>query len=140
METVKTITVESTVKAPVKKVWKLWITPSHVTKWNKPSPDWHNPYTENDVRSAGKFLSKMEAIDGSLSFDFAGIYRDVKVNEVLTYTLDDSRKVKVTFTQLDNQTKVIETFEPESQNPIEMQREGWQSILNSFKQYAETVQ
>ena len=134
------ITVETTVKAPVGKVWKLWTTPAHITKWNTASKDWHTPRAENDLRVGGRFFSRMEAKDGSFGFDFEGVYDEVKPNELIAYTMSDGRKVKVTFTANGAETKVTETFEPESTNSLEMQRGGWQAILDSFKKYAEETE
>lgn len=132
------ITVETTVKAPVEKAWKLWTAPEHITHWNNASDDWFTPRAENDLRAGGKFLYRMEAKDGSFGFDFAGVYDEVKTNELIAYTLGDGRKVKITFTGNDAQTKVVETFEAESTHSIEMQRGGWQAILDNFKKYTET--
>src|SRR5262245_54325747 len=137
MET-KTITVENTVSAPVEKVWKLWTSPEHITRWNNASPDWHTPFAENDLRTGGKFLARMEARDGSTGFDFSGIYDRVKTNEEIAYTMGDGRKVTVLFARQGNVTRVTETFEPESENSLELQRGGWQSILDNFKRYAES--
>lgn len=131
------ITIESTVHAPVDKVWKLWTLPEHITKWNAASDDWHSPFAENDLRVGGKFASRMEAKDGSFGFDFGGIYDQVVTNELIEYTLGDGRKVEVHFTANGNETKVVETFEAESTNPVEMQQGGWQAILNNFKKYVE---
>src|ERR1044071_2582885 len=111
-----TITVESTINAPVEKVWEFWTTPEHITKWNHASDDWHTPFAENDLRSGGKFMSRMEAKDGSFGFDFGGVYDEVKTNELIAYTIGDGRKVKVAFTNQGNSTKVTETFEAENQN------------------------
>ena len=133
-----TVTVESTIKAPVEKVWKYWAGPEHITKWANASDDWHTPFAENDLREGGKFLSRMEAKDGSMGFDFGGVYDKVKQNELIEYTIGDGRKVIVHFTSNGNETKVIETFEAEDTNPIEMQRGGWQAILDNFKKYAES--
>ena len=136
--TIKTnITVENTVNASVEKVWQYWTTPEHITKWNNASDDWHTPRAENDLRVGGKFLSRMEAKDGSFGFDFGGIYDEVKTNEVIAYTIGDGRKVKINFTNQGNETKVVETFEAENENSIELQRGGWQNILDSFKKYTE---
>jgi uncharacterized protein YndB with AHSA1/START domain len=135
---VKTITVETTVKAPVEKVWKLWSLPEHITKWSNASDDWHTPTAENDLREGGKFSSRMEAKDGSMGFDFGGVYDKVKTNELIEYTMGDGRKVKISFSSKGTETKVVETFEPESTNPIEMQRGGWQAIMDNFKKYAES--
>jgi uncharacterized protein YndB with AHSA1/START domain len=132
-----TITVESTVKASVEKVWKLWTGSEHITKWNSASDDWHSPFAENDLRVGGKFLARMEAKDGSFGFDFWGVYDQVKTNELIEYTLGDGRKVIIHFTGEGNKTKVVETFEAESTNPIDMQRGGWQAILDNFTKYAE---
>lgn len=137
METSKKITVETTVQAPVETVWKCWTDPKHITKWNSASDDWHTPFAENDVRVGGKFLSRMEAKDGSFGFDFGGIYDEVKLHEVIAYTMDDGRKVKITFKGQENETKVIETFDAETENPIDVQQQGWQAILNNFKKYVE---
>jgi uncharacterized protein YndB with AHSA1/START domain len=131
------ITVENTIQAPVEKVWKYWTTPEHITKWNNASDDWHTPFAENDLRVGGKFSARMEAKDGSVGFDFYGIYDAVTENEMIEYTLGDGRKVIVNFTGNGNETKVVETFEAEGTHPIEMQRGGWQAILDNFKKYVE---
>lgn len=133
----KTITVETTVNAPVEKVWELWTKPEHITKWNNASDDWHTPRAENDLRAGGSFVSRMEAKDGSFGFDFGGVYDDVQENKYIEYTIGDGRKVKVDFTSEGNATKVVETFEAENTHSIEMQRGGWQAILDSFKKYTE---
>ncbi len=137
MQTTEKITVNATVNAPVEKVWKLWTSPEDIIKWNTASPDWHTPRAENDLKVGGRFSSRMEAKDGSFGFDFWGVYTDVRENEFIAYTMGDDRKVTISFTQNGNQTEISETFEAESQNPAEMQRFGWQAILNSFKKYAE---
>ena len=134
----KTITIEATVKAPVEKVWKLWNGPEHITKWANASDDWHTTSAVNDLQEGGKFISRMEAKDGSFGFDFGGVYDKIKTNELIEYTLGDSRKVIIHFEGNGNETKVVETFEAESTNSIEMQRGGWQAILNNFKKYAES--
>ncbi|MBW8331319.1 MAG: SRPBCC family protein [Prolixibacteraceae bacterium] len=131
------ITVEATVNAPVEKVWKFWSSPEHITKWNNASDDWHTPYSENDLRVGGKFTSRMEAKDGSFGFDFWGVYDVVVTNERIEYTLGDDRKVKIVFTDKGNATQVIESFEAENENSIEMQKGGWQAILDNFRKYTE---
>jgi uncharacterized protein YndB with AHSA1/START domain len=135
METSKKIVVETTVQAPVEKVWEYWTEPTHITKWNTASEEWHTPYAENDLKVGGKFLSRMEAKDGSFGFDFGGVYDDVRLNEVIAYSLEDGRKVTVNFIRQGDETKVIETFDAENSNPIEMQEAGWQAILDNFKKY-----
>jgi uncharacterized protein YndB with AHSA1/START domain len=132
------ITVEATVKAPVDKVWKYWNGPEHITKWCSASPEWHTPSAENDLRVGGKFTSRMEAKDGTVGFDFEGEYTKVKPNELIEYKMSDGRQVRIVFDSKGNETKVIETFDAERENSEDMQREGWQAILNSFKTYSET--
>lgn len=133
------ITVETTVKSPIEKTWMLWTSPEHITKWNNASDDWHTPRAENDLRVGGKFLLRMEAKDGSFGFDFEGVYDQVKTNELISYTMSDGRKTTITFSTLGNETKVTETFDAENQNSIEMQRAGWQAILDNFKKYVESI-
>ena len=131
------ITIQATVHAPVEKVWESWTEPKHITQWNNASDDWHTPVAENDLTVGGKFLTRMEAKDGSFGFDFGGIYDEVKLHEVISYTLGDGRKVTITFKGQGNETQVIETFDAETTNPIEMQQAGWQAILDNFKTYVE---
>jgi uncharacterized protein YndB with AHSA1/START domain len=132
------ITVENTVNAPVEKVWNCWTAPEHITKWNFASDDWHSPKAENDLRAGGKFSARMEAKDGSMGFDFGGVYDEVKPNELIEYTLGDDRKVVVRFTANGNETKVVETFDAEQTNSVELQKGGWQAILDNFKKYVES--
>jgi uncharacterized protein YndB with AHSA1/START domain len=134
----KTITVENTVNVPVAKLWEFWTNPQHITQWNNASDDWYTPHAENDVRPGGRFLSRMAARDGSMSFDFAGTYVDIKPNQYIEYNMDDGRNAKIFFTPLGNQTRVVVTFEAEDVNPVEMQQDGWQAILDNFKKYAES--
>ena len=131
------ITIESTVNAPVEKVWEFWSKPEHITKWSSASDDWHTPHAENDLRIGGAFSSRMEAKDGSFGFDFGGVYDDVRDNEYIEYTLGDNRKVKINFEAEGGTTKVTQSFEAEDTNPVEMQQGGWQAILNNFKKYTE---
>jgi uncharacterized protein YndB with AHSA1/START domain len=133
------ITIEAIVNVPVEKAWEVYTNPKHVTQWNHASDDWHSPSAENDLRVGGSFSYRMEAKDGSFGFDFGGIYDEVKPNELLSYTIGDGRTVKNVFAKEGNATKVTVTFEAENQNPVEMQRGGWQAILDNFKKYAESV-
>ena len=133
------ITVETTVNAPVEKVWKSWCEPEHIKNWCAASEDWHAPKAENDLRTGGKFSTRMEAKDGSFGFDFGGIYDNVKKNELIEYTIGDGRKVQVTFSPSGDQTKIVETFDAETTNSVEMQRGGWQAILDNFKKYTESI-
>ncbi len=133
------ITIQASIQAPVEKVWELWTKPEHIIKWSNASDDWHTPRAENDLRKGGKFLSRMEAKDGSMGFDFGGVYDEVRINKQIAYSIGDGRKVDISFNGNGNKTDVVETFEAESTNPVEMQRGGWQAILNSFKNYAEKI-
>lgn len=139
METqVQTITVENTIHAPVEKVWKCWTSPEHITQWNNASEDWHTPKAENDVTIGGKFNYRMEAKDGSFGFDFGGIYDAIRKHELIESTLGDGRKLSVRFTNQGADTRVTETFEAENTNSIDLQRTGWQAILNNFKKHVES--
>jgi uncharacterized protein YndB with AHSA1/START domain len=137
MGTSDKITIQSTVHAPVEKVWEYWTEPNHITKWNAASDDWHTPFAENDLKIGGKFLSRMEAKDGSFGFDFGGTYDEVKTNEVIAYSMEDGRTVSITFKGHGNVTEIVETFDPDTENPVDMQRQGWQAILDRFKNYVE---
>ena len=136
--TKKSITVEATLNAPVKKVWEFWTDPKHIIHWNQASHNWHTPKAENDLRVGGKFLLRMEARDGNFGFDFGGFYDEIKIHKLISYTLDDGRKVKITFNENKNETKMVETFQAESTNSREKQHKGWQAILDNFKHYVET--
>ncbi|GAA4432381.1 hypothetical protein GCM10023188_20890 [Pontibacter saemangeumensis] len=134
---ITSITLETTIQAPVEKVWKYWTEPRHITQWNNASDNWHTPRAENDLRVGGKFLSRMEARDGSMGFDFTGTYTNIRAHGLIAYALEDGRKVQVLFTPRGNETSVTETFEAEPSHPAEMQRAGWQAILDNFKNYVE---
>ena len=131
------ITIQNTVNAPVEKVWNYWSNPDHITKWNNASPDWHTPWAKNDLRVGGSFVSRMEAKDGSMGFDFGGTYDEVKEHEYIEYTMGDGRNVKVRFSGQGDTTKMGINFEAEETNSVEMQRGGWQAILDNFKKYTE---
>ncbi len=134
------ITVSAVVDVAVEKAWACWNEPEHIRQWAFASDEWHVPKAENDLQVGGRFLTRMEAKDGSMGFDFDGVYGAVKTNEYIEYTIGDGRKVTVTFTQQDSGTLLVESFEAESTNPVEMQQAGWQSILNNFKKYAEATE
>jgi uncharacterized protein YndB with AHSA1/START domain len=131
------ITVETVVNEPVEKVWKFWNEPNHITHWYYASDDWHAPYAENDLRVDGKFKTTMAAKDGSVSFDFEGVYTNIREHQLIEYTIGDGRKVRIVFSDQDNKTKVSETFETENIHSPGMQRDGWQAILDNFKKYTE---
>nr|WP_240723591.1 SRPBCC family protein [Flavobacterium sp. J27] len=131
------MTITTKIKAPIEKIWDYWNQPEHITKWCSASEDWHTPKAENDFVTGGKFVTTMAAKDGSFSFDFSGTYTEVKTNELLAYTLEDKRIVRIIFVPIADSIEIIETFEAENQNPMEMQQTGWQNILDNFKKYVE---
>jgi uncharacterized protein YndB with AHSA1/START domain len=139
-ETKPVITIETIVNAPIEKVWEYWTRPEHITNWNFASDEWHSPQATNDLRVGGNFIYRMEARDGSMGFDFGGIYDAISKDEYIEYTIGDGRKVKVNFAAQGNSTKVRESFEAEGTHSLEMQRTGWQAILDNFKKYAESRQ
>lgn len=132
------ITIEETISVPLSKIWEYWTLPKHIINWNNASDDWHTTKSENDVRTGGRFLSRMEAKDGSFGFDFEGTYTEVEKHKLISYVMDDDRKATTSFKALsDHKTKIVTTFEAEDTNPIQMQKDGWQAILNNFKKYTE---
>lgn len=140
MSTKKTIiTTQAVIQAPIKRVWEIWTNPSHIIQWNSASNDWHTTKAENELRVGGKFMSRMEAKDGSEGFDFSGKYDNVELYKQIDYTLDDDRKVHITFDGDSKQTTVTQNFEAESMNSIELQQMGWQAILDNFKKYTEST-
>jgi uncharacterized protein YndB with AHSA1/START domain len=142
METTNTatkITVEAIVNAPVEKVWEAWTKPEHIVKWNHASDDWHSPWARADFREGGSFSARMEAKDGSMGFDFAGVYDVIRNNEYIEYTMGDDRRVQVKFSADGNQTRVVETFDAETTHSLELQKNGWQAILDNFKKYTESI-
>jgi uncharacterized protein YndB with AHSA1/START domain len=132
------INIEIITSADIKKVWACWTKPEHITHWNCASDDWHCPNAENDFRVGGKFSSRMEAKDKSFGFDFWGIYDEIVDQKKIAYTMGDGRKAITNFELLGDKTKITTTFDAEKENSIELQRDGWQSILNNFKKYVET--
>ena len=131
------ITIETTVRAPLPRVWECFNNAEHVVHWNNASSDWHTPRAENDFRQGGAFNYRMEARDGSFGFDFKGIYDEVRPMQWVAYTMEDGRKVEIAFRVEPGEVRIVETFEAETENTPEKQREGWQSILNNFKRYVE---
>ena len=131
------ITVEATVNAPLTRVWNAWNTPDDIRQWNAASPDWHTTRSTVDLRDGGRFLSRMEAKDGSEGFDFEGTYTRVVPQKLVEYRMDDGREVQVEFVQRGGAVLVRETFDAETTNPAAMQRAGWQSILDAFVRHTE---
>lgn len=133
-----TVTIEALIDAPLEKVWNYFYGAQHITQWNQASPDWHCPKSEIDLRTGGTYSSTMAAKDGSFSFDFGGVYKLVEPHSKVLSLMGDGRRWDCFFTAKGNQTLLVETFEAETENPVEMQRAGWQAIFNNFKQYTET--
>ncbi|MFN3196487.1 MAG: SRPBCC family protein [Chlorobiota bacterium] len=133
------ITVQCTINSDIDKVWESWTKPDHIINWNFASDEWCCPTAENDLKPGGKFISRMESKDGSMGFDFGGIYEEVKEKELISYKMQDGRKVDIRFISSGNNVEVVETFDAEGTNADEQQRAGWQSILNNFKNYVESI-
>jgi uncharacterized protein YndB with AHSA1/START domain len=133
----KSITVQTTVNAPIDKVWECWTKPEHITQWAFAQDDWEAPAAENDVRTGGAFKTRMQSKDGKEGFDFTGVYTNVAKHERIEYDMDDGRHVSVVFEETPGGVLVKETFDPEHENPETMQRDGWQAILDNFKLYVE---
>lgn len=133
------IKVQTLVAVPLERVWDAWTAPEHIMQWNAASPDWHCPKVVNPLEAGLKFSMRMEAKDGSAGFDFVGTYTEVVPKRLLAYTMDDGRKVRVEFAEEGGGVRVTEWFDPEHENAREKQEEGWQSILNNFKHYAESI-
>ena len=132
------ITIETIINAPIDQVWKAFNSPEDIVKWNQASDDWHCPKAENDLQVGGKLNSTMAAKDGSYQFEFEAKNDEIIPNKFIRYYIADGRRVEINFHEENNLTKITEKFEPESQNPTEMQQQGWQAILNSFKNYVES--
>lgn len=131
------ITVRISTKENLEKVWDYFTQPKHIVNWNNASDDWHCPKSENDLKVGGTFTATMASKDGAMSFDLRGTYDEVIPMKKYVYTMEDGRKVTVKFDFLDGNVILTENFEPENENSIELQRDGWQSILENFKKYLE---
>jgi len=131
------VTVETTVNAPLEMTWQAWNAPVHITQWCAASADWHAPRAENDLQIGGRFTTRMEARDGSTGFDFGGVYTALEEYSKIEYMMDDGRTVQIHFKAEGEGIHVVETFDTENENSAEMQRAGWQSILDHFKEYVE---
>ena len=133
------ITVEALVKAPIETVWSAWNDPAHIQRWNAADDSWHTPRSTVDLREGGKFVSRMEAKDGSAGFDFGGTYTRIVPMELIEYRIGDGREVQVRFEEGTDGVRVVETFDAETVNSPELQRQGWQAILDNFRRYAEQL-
>ncbi len=131
------ITIEVNVAAPIKEVWKAWTSPADIQQWNAASEDWHCPSAEIDLSLGGKFSYRMEAKDGSMGFDLDGTFTKVVPYELIEFALEDERLVAVEFTESDESVTVRESFDAESTNSGEQQRQGWQAILDRFARHVE---
>lgn len=131
------ITIHTTVNSSIEKVWAAWTTPADINHWNAASDDWHNPKSSNDLRVGGHFSYRMEAKDSSVGFDFEGTFTKVEQSKCIEYVMADERVVSVTFEATDEGIKVTETFDAEDIHSAEMQRQGWQAILDRFSAYVE---
>lgn len=131
------ITIRTTVHADLKKVWDCWNKPKHITHWAFASDDWEAPSVVNDLRTGGSFNIRMSAKDKSAGFDFAGIYSLVEDGKRIEYNMADGRHVSISFEVTSEGIRITEVFDPEQENPKEMQQKGWQSILDNFKKYVE---
>lgn len=136
MNNVIQVTVEVLVHVSIEKAWAVYTQPEFITQWNHASDDWHSPRAENDLCVGGKFKYRMEVKDGSGGFDFEGVYTDVKLFEHIAYTIGN-RVADVSFSKSGGDTKVTVVFDAENENPIEMQRGGWQAILDNYKKCTE---
>lgn len=140
METHTKIKVEAMVNAPVEKVWQVWNSPADIMQWNTADPSWHCPESQNDLRVNGTFKNRMEARDGSFGFDFEGVYDKVEQHREIGYTMPDGRKVHTLFASENGRTVMTTTFDAESVNDPEFQKQGWQAILDNFVKYVEASQ
>lgn len=131
------ITVQALIDAPAGKVWQYWTEPKHITKWAFASDDWEARDAENDVHEGGAFKTVMASKDGTYSFDFKGTYTAIKKHELIEYDMSDGRHVRIMFKETEGGTLVTETFDPEEENPLQMQLEGWHAMLDNFKKYTE---
>jgi uncharacterized protein YndB with AHSA1/START domain len=131
------ITIEVNVAAPIEEVWKAWTSPADIQQWNAASEDWHCPSAEIDLSPGGMFSYRMEAKDGSLGFDLKGTFMKIVSNELIEFALEDERLVAVEFAENDESVIVRESFDAESTNSVEQQRQGWQAILDRFSHHVE---
>ena len=133
------ITVSIDVQGDIHQVWHCWVSPEHITNWYYASDEWHAPRAKNNLEEGGSFSTRMESKDGTMGFDFNGVYDKIIENKSIAYTLEDHRKVKIDFSYKNGVTTVTETFEAETENPLEMQESGWEAILINFKIYTESL-
>ncbi len=131
------IIVDAIVTEKIDRIWNAWTNPQEIIKWYFATSDWEAPFAKNDLRVNGRFVTRMVAKDKSSSFDFEGKYTKIITNEVIEYVMDDGREVSIKFEKVSQGIKIIEIFDAEKEHPVEMQKQGWQAILNNFKKYVE---
>ncbi|MFT4855791.1 MAG: hypothetical protein ACI8YP_002677 [Algoriphagus sp.] len=139
MDTNSLITVTILVNLPIEIVWKVWIRPVHIKKWNNASSDWHTPYVKNKFKVGGNFNYRMEAKDGSFGFDFEGKYSKIETEKLIEYVLADGRNVSIKLEKEEEGVRITKTFEPEQENSFKLQSQRWQAILANFKRYSEAL-
>ena len=132
------IKIDTLVHAPLDYVWETWNTPSHIIHWNHASDDWHSPKADSNFVEGGRFVYRMEAKDNSFGFDFSGTFVEIVDKKRIVTRLDDDRIVQTEFIQENDGVRIIETFEAEAENSVEIHKEGWYAILNNYKLYTES--
>ncbi len=135
----KTVTIETLINKPVNDCWSIWTSPNHIINWNFATPEWHCPSAEHELKVGANFKYHMAAKDGNMAFDYTGSFTSIIPNQLLEYKLNDNRTVSVKFSEVNGSSKIVQTFEVEDENTIDMQRQGWQAILDNFKKYAEST-
>lgn len=133
------VNISTKVNCPLKTAWESYTDAKHIVNWNFANDDWHCPSAENDLRVGGKMKSRMEAKDGSFGFDFEAVYNEVQPLKRLVYTMGDGRKVEIEFMEENSTVTVAVSFETESVNDIELQRSGWQAILDNYARYTDSL-
>jgi uncharacterized protein YndB with AHSA1/START domain len=133
------LTAEAIINAPIETVWEAWISPEHIKKWNFASDDWHCPHVSVDFRVGGEFTSRMEAKDGSIGFDLKARYSAIEPMQTIKYIMEDQRSINIYFSTTNQGVRVIQDFEAEKENEPQLQQQGWQAILESFKRYVEAL-
>ncbi len=131
------IKVSATAKVSIEEAWQAWTTPADIKVWNTASADWHTTHAEVDLKVGGKFRSRMAAKDGSMAFDFEGVYTSIEKNKLIAYSLGDGRKVRIEFIPIEDGVRIEETFDPDAENSLDIQEQGWQAILNNFVKHVE---
>jgi uncharacterized protein YndB with AHSA1/START domain len=132
------ISVSVEINAPIAKAWDAYISPEAINQWNFASDDWQCRDARVDLRVGGSFSSHMEAKDGSFGFDFEGTYTNIVEHQLLEYSFGD-RFARVLFEQVGESSRVTVEFDTEDENSVDMQREGWQAILNNYAKYVLTL-